>query len=73
VTPYLVGIGDPISVNEALDTLGEHGKHGATEQIEGAVWRVERKGMVDYLCKYVRPDKVDGKYLSDCPVLNSWV
>ena len=63
VTPYLVSLGPPVSVEHALESLGEFGRHGATEAIEGAVWRVERNGQVDFLCKYVRPDKIDGKYL----------
>lgn len=46
-----------------LHLSGEHGRHGATEEVEGAVWRVEREGRVDFLAKFVRPDKVDGKYL----------
>jgi hypothetical protein len=33
--------------------------------VEGAVWRVERKGKVDFLGKYVRPEKVDGCYLPE--------
>lgn len=49
----------------ALDRLGLYGRHGATEPIEGAVWRVEREGRVDFLAKLVRADKQDGKYLSD--------
>ncbi len=72
VLPYLVSTGLPISVDDALAALGNYGHHGATEQIEGAVWRIERKGVVDYLCKYVRPDKVDGKYLDGEPLLNTW-
>lgn len=64
VIPYLVSVGPPVSILNALDSLGEFGKHGALEKIEGAVWRIERKGCVDFLCKYVRPDKIDGKYLS---------
>ena len=71
--PYEISVGLPVSVDEALAKLGKFGKHGATEQIEGAVWRVERKGIVDYLCKYVRPDKVDGKYLNGETVLNTWL
>lgn len=50
--------------------------HGAMDPVEGAVWRVERNAqinrssservwMVDYLAKYVRPDKVDGCYLPE--------
>ena len=73
VLPYLVHMGGAYSVQDALDHLGEFGKHGATEQIEGAMWRVERKGVVDYLCKFVRPDKVDGKYLGGDEVMNSFV
>ena len=38
--------------------------HGALDPLEGAVWRVERSEKVDFLCKYVRKDKVDGCYLS---------
>jgi len=29
------------------------------------VWRVEREGAVDFLAKYVRPEKADGCYLSE--------
>jgi hypothetical protein len=29
---------------------------------------VERRGEVDFLAKYVRPDKVDGKYLGGEPI-----
>jgi hypothetical protein len=39
--------------------------HGAIDQVEGAVWRVERKGIVDFLVKYVRHDKEDGKYFPE--------
>lgn len=72
VLPYLVSVGGSVSVDEALHSLGDYGQHGATEKIEGAVWRVERRGVVDYLCKYVRRDKVDGKYLGGVPILNKW-
>lgn len=47
--------------DEDLDSHG-YGFHGALEDVEGAVWRVEREGRVDFLAKYVRPDKIDGKY-----------
>jgi hypothetical protein len=53
----------PMCVDGALAALGEFGHHGALEQVEGAVWRVEREGRVDFLAKYVRPNKIDGKYL----------
>jgi hypothetical protein len=55
----------PCSIPEALSKLGEHGFHGAQDRVEGAVWRVERKGEFDFMAKYVRPDKVDGIYLPE--------
>lgn len=53
----------PMKPKEALRVLGIYGFHGATDPIEGVVYRVEREGKVDFLTKYVRPDKVDGSYL----------
>ena len=61
--PRMLGTG-PMSVPAAMG-LQEPSIHGATDPIEGAVWRVERKGKVDFLAKYVRPDKVDGCYLPE--------
>lgn len=62
---------DACSIETALgnlaappDTIDLFGFHGAQEDVEGAVWRVEREGRVDFLAKYVRPDKIDGKYFS---------
>ena len=52
----------PVSLSAALLRLGDYGHHGARDLAEGVVWRVERSGKVDFLCKYVRPDKIDGKY-----------
>ena len=64
---------DKISKKAILEKLEPSG-HGAIDGVEGAVWRVERKGVVDFLGKYVRPDKVDGKYLESVtgqgPVFN---
>ena len=58
----------PCSVEIALQKL-EHPigrqKHGAIGEIEGCVWRVERNGKVDFLCKYVRLNKKDGIYLPE--------
>lgn len=70
---YFYSDGNSVSIKIALDYFGEFGFHGAKEQIEGVVWRVERKGVVDFLCKYVRPDKIDGKYLEDENLMNTWV
>jgi len=63
------------SIETALDKLGENGNHGSTEPVEGAVWRVEREGRVDFLAKFVRADKIDGKYLpniSEKPAIWHW-
>ncbi|MFW9872347.1 MAG: RNA ligase family protein [Candidatus Thorarchaeota archaeon] len=67
----------PISIEEALRRLDKHGFHGAQDLAEGCIWRIERdelidkhkgnaggrKTIVDFLVKYVRPNKEDGKYL----------
>lgn len=55
--------GGPCSIGSALDLLGEHGHYGAIDPAEGCVWRCERKGECKHLAKYVRPGKIDGKYL----------
>jgi hypothetical protein len=65
VLPFTVSFGDSLSVEEALQRLGENGRHGALEKVEGAVWRVERNGVVDFLCKFVQHDKIDGKYMKE--------
>lgn len=75
VVPTLLAFGGPISIKTAMKRLGLTGHHGA-DKAEGAVWRVEqdklidrhsgkRKRVVDFLVKYVRPDKVDGCYLPE--------
>lgn len=63
--PPLLSIGGPWSLQAVLNALGEYGSYGARDLAEGAVWRVERRGKVDFLAKYVRPDKVDGCYLPE--------
>jgi len=62
ITPRVIHVGLPVSIDKILTMLEPSG-HGAVDGVEGAVWRVERKGIVDFLGKYVRPDKIDGKYL----------
>ena len=61
--PHMLGSG-PMSIETAMALL-DPAAHGALDPIEGAVWRVERKGKVDFLAKYVRPDKIDGCYLPE--------
>jgi hypothetical protein len=63
--PKLLHVGEALSIAKALELLGKFGHHGATDPVEGAVWRVERKGAVDFLGKYVTPDKGDGCYLPE--------
>jgi len=64
-TPHVISDGPPTSIENALDALGDHGFHGAQEPVEGAVWRVERHGKFDFLAKYVRHDKQDGKHIPE--------
>jgi hypothetical protein len=73
--PRLLSEGAPFSIEEALAAIATSG-HGALDPVEGAVWRVERNQqsgksgqertqVVDFLVKYVRPDKLDGIYLPE--------
>lgn len=64
VTAYELHRGGAVAL-DTVQRLIAHSHHGAVEPVEGAVWRVERKGKVDFLAKWVRSDKVDGKYLTD--------
>jgi len=64
-TPHVVSDGPPIAVEDALERMGLLGQHGAREPVEGLVYRVERRGVFDYLAKFVRPEKQDGKYLAE--------
>ncbi len=75
VPPALLHRGGAMSIDEAITGLKTYGFHGALEPAEGAVWRVERdkptgkkgerKRVVDFLVKYVRPNKIDGQYLPE--------
>lgn len=56
--------GYPMSIDLILDKIKISG-HGAIDPVEGAVWRVERNGRVDFLAKFVRPEKIDGFYLPE--------
>jgi len=76
IIPTLLHRGCALSIEDAMMKLGiGYGFHGAVDPVEGAVWRVERnkstgkkdekKRIVDFLVKYVRPDKIDGCYLPE--------
>jgi len=85
--PNTLHEGGPLSIDEAMSRLRISG-HGAIDPVEGAVWRVERyeqikKGVaserrrkVDFLAKYIRPDKQDGIYLPEIsgkPPIFNWL
>lgn len=63
-TPQCLSIGNPFPVESALELIKISG-HGAIDEVEGAVWRIERKGKVDFLCKFVHHHKQDGKYFPE--------
>ena len=76
IYPRLISYGKPVDLNWVIKRL-EPSAHGAIDKVEGAVWRVEYKGEVDFLAKYVHPEKVDGTYiLKDGvqlePTWNTW-
>lgn len=72
VTPHVLSQGPAFAVEAALVALGEFGHHGALDEVEGAVWRVERNGKVDYLTKFVKPTKIDGKYFKEAYGEDVW-
>lgn len=65
INPSVISLGDPYSIEKMLSSIKVGSGHGAIDPVEGAVWRVERKGKVDFLCKYVRPEKQNGKYFAE--------
>lgn len=64
ITPRVIHVGPPISIEAVVAQLEPSG-HGALDPVEGAVWRVERRGVTDFLAKFVRHEKQDGCFL-DC-------
>lgn len=62
--PNLLHIGQLLSVEKALKEIETSG-HGAIDEVEGVIYRVERNKEVDFLTKYVKHTKVDGKYLPE--------
>lgn len=74
VMPRVVHRGAPLPIDEAVARLGR-GLHGAVDLPEGLVYRVERKGEVITVAKWVRPEKRDGSLLpenSGAPALYHW-
>lgn len=71
-TPGLIHRGDSYPLCHVFYDLGKS-FHGAVKP-EGVIYRVQRKGEVDFLCKFVRPDFEPGKHLfNESPVWNTYV
>lgn len=64
-TASVIHVGSPIDIETAMRLAEDQNSHMAIDPIEGLVYRVERFGHVDFLAKFVRSDKVDGKYLPE--------
>lgn len=76
ILPYTFHTGPPLLIESALKCVTTSW-HGAIDQVEGVVYRIERnelinpgkngdrKWKVDFLVKYVMPDKKDGIYLPE--------
>jgi hypothetical protein len=70
-----VSAGTALPVDTALMFVRECIRPPFTTEPEGLVYRVERNDKVDFLAKWVRPDKQDGVYLpelSGCPAVWNW-
>lgn len=59
--PHTLHDGRHVTVVDAM-TIHES-RRWPCEETEGVVYRVERRGKVDFLAKWVKPDKIDGRYL----------
>lgn len=63
--PFLLHKGNnSFPVDEMIKAISSSG-HGALDEVEGAIWRVERNSKVDFLCKYVHHHKQDGRYFAE--------
>ena len=69
---HVLSEGPPRSIEWCRQAIADIAPHGELDPIEGIVWRCERQGIVDFLCKWVRPDKVDGKYLPEISGEEIW-
>lgn len=70
VEPRIIHLGGAFSLKKSIEAIKESG-HGAIDKVEGVIYRCEKAGKVDFLCKYVRQDKIDGGYLNgDKPLWN---
>lgn len=60
---HVLSDGPAVPVERALEMLNGNGFHGATEPAEGVVYRMETNGAFNFLAKFVRAGKADGKYM----------
>ncbi len=73
VRPRIIHIGGACPLEKALKKLDEEESyHHPLERIEGLIYRVEKNDLMLFIAKYVRPDKVDGKYFSEDSELWNW-
>jgi len=66
---------EPLTQNQLKGLLTAYDlvpEHGELEPVEGAVYRVEMDEKVQFLIKYVRAGKVDGKYLGEHEPVWNW-
>jgi hypothetical protein len=47
VTPKVIDRGGPLSIEAAMKAVDIYGFHGASDPVEGAVWRIERNELVN--------------------------
>lgn len=72
--PFVISDGPPFSIESALEAISVS-HHGSIDPVEGAVWRLEDRNGVNFLGKYVRPEKLDGTYLPEIsgkPAVWNW-
>jgi len=63
-----------LSLIDGLNLLGKYGKHGVIEpdESEGLIYRIETDDKFNFLTKYVKPNKINGKYLNENPPIWNW-
>lgn len=62
----LLHVGGSANFDDIIKKLNEKTGHIKPDELpEGMVFRVERKGKVDFLAKWVRSDFIPGKFLGD--------
>jgi len=61
---HVISDGEGVAVGDVMSALGENGFHGALDGVEGAVWVLETAGEFNAIAKFVKADKIDGKYMS---------